>query len=82
MKRGKTKAKEEEENNGKKKKYPTYPKCDAFIREIVVLDTKSYHKLYKLSYVSLDEAIAQLSRLNDLKFRQSGKNKKGGEDEV
>lgn len=71
-----------EENNGNKKKqkqYPTYPKCDVFIPEILVLDTKSYRKMFKYSYISLDEAIAELSRLNDTKFKQSGgseKNKK------
>lgn len=66
-----------EENNGKKKKrYPVYPKCSEYIEEIVVRDMRTYRKLWKLQNVSLDEAIAQLSRLNDLKFRQSGNNKK------
>ena len=69
-----------EENNGKKKKYPTYPKCNEFIEEIILRDMKTYRKIWKLQNVSLDEAIAKLSQLNDLKFRQSGKSKKGGED--
>lgn len=70
------------ENNGnKKKRYPTFPKCDEFIPEIVLLNTKTYSKIWKLQNVSLDEAIAQLSRLNDQKFRQSGNNKKDGEKE-
>ena len=71
-----------EVNNGNKKKqkqYPTYPKCDFFIPEILLLDSKNYHKIFKLSYVSLDEAIAQLSRLNDTKFKQSGSNEKKNE---
>ena len=64
------------ENNGnKKKRYPTFPKCDEFIPEIVLLNTKTYSKIWRLQNVSLDEAIAQLSRLNDQKFRQSGNNK-------
>ena len=68
--------KKEENNGNKKKRYPTYPKCSEFIPEIVLLDTKTYRKIWKLQNVSLDEAIAQLSRLNDLKFKQSGNNKK------
>ena len=68
--------KKEENKEKKKKQYPTYPKCSEFIPEILLLDTKTYRKIWKLQNVSLDEAIAQLSRLNDLKFRQSGNNKK------
>jgi len=69
--------KEKEANNEKRKKqYPTYPKCDVFIPEILLLNTKTYCKIWKLHNVSLDEAIAQLSRLNDLKFKQSGDSQK------
>ena len=74
--------KKEENKEKKKKQYPTYPKCSEFIPEILLLDTKTYRKIWKLQNVSLDEAIAQLSQLNDLKFKQSGRDNKKGAREI
>ena len=76
------KNKKKKNNGNEKKRYPTYPKCSEFIPEIVLLDTKTYRKIWKLQNVSLDEAIAQLSSLNDLKFKQSGRDNKKGVREI
>jgi hypothetical protein len=59
-----------EKNNGNKKKKGM---GDFVISGLTIIDIRSTSKIFELQSMSVDKAISELSKLNDLKLKQAGR---------